>query len=432
MQEQESPPAQDGGPRRLRLLPRRKAAKVAPPVTPEEEVEPPPDPEPTDSAPAPSRSRRRREQRKRAAVKRATVEPSGNGASTEAPKVKPATKRAFGEAPPIESPPETPIKETPPPILEAPKPAATRRSSPRPRRAPTTKDAAKEKPPAVRPPFAHQTEADFARVLDFYGIEWQYEPRFFPLRWDEGRVAEGFTPDFYMPDFDLFVELTILRSGLRAEKDRKIRLLKEQHPEINIKLFHKAALLRFLTKYGYGPLAPDDMPEVSRVLITAKKLEERVAELGAQISRDFKDRDLVLIGVLRGAVCFLSDLIRQISIPLNVDFLAVSGYGDGSGGVKILKDIDENIKGRHVLLIEDIVDSGLTLDRIREYLETKKPASLQVCALLDKKPRRLTLVDLAYVGFDAPDEFLVGYGLDFRQRYRNLPFIAALKHELLP
>ena len=178
-------------------------------------------------------------------------------------------------------------------------------------------------------------------------------------------------------------------------------------------------------------MAPEEVPDVDRILINTPHLQKKVEEIGATISRDHEGKDLVVVGVLRGVVCFMADLIRNISIPVSIDYLAVSDFEDASA-IKILKDLDENIKGRNVILVEDIVDTGMTVNHIVDYLWAKKPASLQICALLDKSARRLVNVELAYVGFEAPDEFLVGYGLDFRQRYRNLPFGAVLKHDLLP
>jgi len=285
----------------------------------------------------------------------------------------------------------------------------------------------------VPAPFAHNAEYELARVLDFYGIDWQYEPRSFPLRWERGHVTEAFTPDFYLPDLNLYVELTTLKSSLTAEKNRKMRLLKELYPEVNVIMLKKRDYLRLLAKYGYGPLSPDQVPDIDRVLITATKLQQRVGQLGAQISRDYAGKEPVLIGVLRGVVCFISDLMRHISVPSAVDLMAISSYeGNGAGAVRILKDIDENIKGRDVLLVEDIVDTGMTLNHVIDYLQTKRPASIRVCTLLDKRARRIVNVPLDYVAFEIPDEFVVGYGLDFHQRFRNLPFIAVLKHDLLP
>jgi len=284
----------------------------------------------------------------------------------------------------------------------------------------------------VPPPFAHPAEYEFARILDFYGIDWQYEPRSFPLRWERGHVAEAFTPDFYLPDLNLYVEVTTLKTGLTAEKNRKMRLLKELYPEVNAKLLKKRDYLRLLAKYGYGPLSPDQVPDIDRLLVTAKRVQQRVGEIGAQISRDYAGKEPILIGVLRGVLCFMADLMRHISVPVAVDFMSISSYESNGAAVRILKDLDENIKGRDVILVEDIVDTGMTLHHILEYLGTKRPASIRVCVLLDKRARRLADVPLDYVGFEIPDEFVVGYGLDFQQRFRSLPFIAILKHEQLP
>jgi hypoxanthine phosphoribosyltransferase len=285
----------------------------------------------------------------------------------------------------------------------------------------------------VPEPFAHNAEYEFARILDFYGIDWQYEPRSFPLRWERGHVTEAFTPDFYLPDLNLYVELTTLKSSLTAEKNRKMRLLKELYPEVNVIMLKKRDYLRLLAKYGYGPLSPGQVPDIDRVLLTTTKIQQRVGELGAEISRDYASKEPVLVGVLRGVMCFISDLMRHISVPTAIDLMAISSYeGNGAGAVRILKDLDENIKGRDVILVEDIVDTGMTLNHVIDYLQTKRPASIRVCTLLDKRARRIVNVPLDYVAFEIPDEFVVGYGLDFHQRFRNLPFIAVLKHELLP
>ncbi|HEV8573917.1 MAG TPA: hypoxanthine phosphoribosyltransferase [Dehalococcoidia bacterium] len=285
----------------------------------------------------------------------------------------------------------------------------------------------------VPAPFAHNAEYEFARILDFYGIDWQYEPRSFPLRWERGHVSEAFTPDFYLPDLNLYVELTTLKTSLTAEKNRKMRLLKELYPEVNVIMLKKRDYLRLLAKYGYGPLSPGQVPDIDRVLLTATKIQQRVGQLGAQISRDYAGKEPVLVGVLRGVMCFMADLMRHISVPTAMDLMAISSYeGNGAGAVRILKDLDENIKGRDVILVEDIVDTGMTLNHVIDYLQTKRPASIRVCTLLDKRARRIVNVPLDYVAFEVPDEFVVGYGLDFHQRFRNLPFIAVLKHDLLP
>ena len=168
---------------------------------------------------------------------------------------------------------------------------------------------------------------------------------------------------------------------------------------------------------------------VGEVLVQPDELRARVTELGAEISRDYDGRDLLLVGVLKGAVFFLSDLMRQIDIPVEVDFMAVASYGsqtDSSGVVRILKDLDAAIDGRDVLIVEDIVDSGLTLQYLMRNLGARNPATLEVCALLTKPERRKVEVVPRYVGFEIPDRFAIGYGLDHAERYRNLPYVAAL------
>lgn len=174
-------------------------------------------------------------------------------------------------------------------------------------------------------------------------------------------------------------------------------------------------------------------PHVEEILITADQIDRKVKELGKLISEDYRGKEILVVGVLKGAVVFMADLIRQITVPLSIDFMAVSSYGKASkssGVVKIMKDLDQNIEGRHVILVEDIVDSGLTLKYMLENLQTRKPASLKICALLDKPDRRQTDVTADYNGFVIPDKFVVGYGLDYGERYRNLREIAVLKPEM--
>jgi hypoxanthine phosphoribosyltransferase len=174
---------------------------------------------------------------------------------------------------------------------------------------------------------------------------------------------------------------------------------------------------------------------VSKVLIEEDAVAARVAELGADISADYADKDLLLVGVLKGAVFFMADLMRQLTIPCEVDFMAISSYGaatDSSGVVRILKDLDINIEGREVLVVEDIIDSGLTLSYLMRMLESRNPASLEVCALLTKPARREIDVRVRYTGFEIPNEFVIGYGLDFGERYRNLPYVAVLDPDAVP
>jgi hypoxanthine phosphoribosyltransferase len=174
---------------------------------------------------------------------------------------------------------------------------------------------------------------------------------------------------------------------------------------------------------------------VGEVLIDTDALSARIAELGAEVSADYEGRDLLLIGVLKGAVFFMADLMRKLTIPCEVDFMAISSYGastDSSGVVRILKDLDINIEGRDVLVVEDIIDSGLTLSYLMRNLEAREPASLEICALLTKPERREIEVPVRYVGFEIPNRFVIGYGLDFGERYRNLPYVGILDPSLIP
>jgi hypoxanthine phosphoribosyltransferase len=180
------------------------------------------------------------------------------------------------------------------------------------------------------------------------------------------------------------------------------------------------------------PTATGETSEVGEVLVAAEDLQLRVRELGEAISRDYAGRRLLLVGVLKGAVFFLSDLMRFIDIPVEVDFMAVASYGsatDSSGVVRILKDLDIAIEGRDVLIVEDIVDSGLTLQYLLRNLGSRNPASLEVCALLTKPDRRKVDLPTRYVGFEIPDRFVIGYGLDYAERHRNLPFVAVLERQ---
>jgi hypoxanthine phosphoribosyltransferase len=173
-------------------------------------------------------------------------------------------------------------------------------------------------------------------------------------------------------------------------------------------------------------------PQIGEILVQPDDLKRKVREIGEQITADYAERDLLLVCVLKGAVFFLADLMRAIEIPCEVDFMAVSSYGsetDSSGVVRILKDLDRPIAGRDVLIVEDIVDSGLTLQYLLRNLGAREPASLEVCALLTKPDRRKVELPTRYVGFEIPDKFAIGYGLDVAERYRNLPYVAALTEQ---
>jgi len=173
--------------------------------------------------------------------------------------------------------------------------------------------------------------------------------------------------------------------------------------------------------------------DLAKVILTEEQIAKRVKELGEMITKDYKGKNLFVIGILRGASVFMSDLIREIKLPLEIDFMAVSSYGvstKSSGVVRIAKDLDSTIGDKDVLIVEDIVDTGLTLKYIVENLQSRKPASVKICTLLDKPSRRVTDVEVAYNGFDIPDEFVVGFGLDYGEMYRNLPYIGVLKPEI--
>jgi hypoxanthine phosphoribosyltransferase len=176
------------------------------------------------------------------------------------------------------------------------------------------------------------------------------------------------------------------------------------------------------------------MDDIAEVLIVAKELEARIAELGEQISTDYAGKDPLLVGVLRGVFIFMADLVRAITIPITVDFIGITRYGPSmrtQGVVRFTKDLETNITGRHVLFVEDIIDTGLSLRYLLRTLKTREPASLRVCVLLDKPRTRLFDLEVAYTGFVLPDKFVVGYGLDYDERYRNLPFVGVLKEEAI-
>ncbi len=177
----------------------------------------------------------------------------------------------------------------------------------------------------------------------------------------------------------------------------------------------------------------DRKNEIGKTLLTGRQIAKKVKELGRAISSDYRGLDPVFVGILKGSVIFLSDLLREIDIECSVDFIALSSYmgeAETSGVVKVVMDLRESIRERHVVLIEDIVDTGLSMAYLRDNLLTRQPASFSICSLLSKTAARRVHVDLKYTGFEVPEEFLVGYGLDYRERYRNLPYIAALKPEV--
>ena len=179
---------------------------------------------------------------------------------------------------------------------------------------------------------------------------------------------------------------------------------------------------------------PDLVADVAEVLLSEEQIQAKVAELGARISADFDGRELTLVSVLKGSLPFMADLMRAITIPVQIDLMEVSSYGgtatESSGLVRILKDLSSSIDGRDVLIVEDIIDTGLTLNYLVRYLRGKNPSSLRICTLLDKPARRLVEIPIDYLGFEIPDRFVIGYGLDYGERYRNLRFVGVLRPEV--
>ncbi|WP_010240172.1 hypoxanthine phosphoribosyltransferase [Clostridium arbusti] len=173
--------------------------------------------------------------------------------------------------------------------------------------------------------------------------------------------------------------------------------------------------------------------DIQEVLFTEEQIKDKTKEIGKRISEDYKGKDLILIGILKGSVMFMADLMKEIKIPCSMDFMSVSSYGnstESTGRVKILKDLDFSIEGKDILIVEDIVDSGITLSYLKDYLYSRKPNSLEIATLLNKPERRQTSIKPKYMGFNVPDAFLVGYGLDYAEKYRNLPYIGVLKEKI--
>lgn len=173
--------------------------------------------------------------------------------------------------------------------------------------------------------------------------------------------------------------------------------------------------------------------DIQEILVTEQQLQQKIQELGAAISRDYAGKDLLLVAILKGSVVFMADLMRAVTIPCNIDFMVVSSYGKGtstSGLVKIVKDLDQDLNGKHVLIVEDILDTGVTLSNLVPMLKMRNPASVKICTILDKPSRRKADIEADYCGYQIPDEFAVGYGLDYAENYRNLPYVGVLKREV--
>lgn len=285
-------------------------------------------------------------------------------------------------------------------------------------------------PAHSRVAFAHPSEQEFARFLDYYRIRWQYEPVSFPIAWEAGNVSEMFTPDFYLPEHDLYIELTTMKQSLVTPKNRKLRMVRELYPELNVRLLYRRDYQQLLAKAGYGALEVQHLrkEDVGEILISPVELETRIRALGRKITRDYRGQSLVLVGVLKGITFFLADLARQVKVPFVIDYIDLQRFAGAqpSQRVRIVRDVDYPLEGRHVLLVEDIVNTGFTIDYVLSELRRRNPASLEVVTLLDRPLRRLIQVPVRYVGFQIPNDYVVGYGLDYRERYRNLRDIGTL------
>jgi hypoxanthine phosphoribosyltransferase len=281
--------------------------------------------------------------------------------------------------------------------------------------------------------FVHPSELEFARFLDHYRIRWVYEPVAFPIAWEDGRVTEMFAPDFYLPEHQLYVEITTMKQSLVTPKNRKVRRLRELYPGVHVRLLYRRDYEQLLAQAGYARTDLQHLrsDQIQQILVSPVELETRVRALGRRISRDYRGRSIVLVGVLKGITFFLADLARQITVPMAIDYVSVARYSREGWPVPrrvtLQRDVDYPIAGRHVVLVEDVINTGLTLDFILGVLREREPASLAVVTLLDRPSRRIAPVQATYTGFQIPSDYVVGYGLDYRELFRNLPFICTLK-----
>jgi len=284
--------------------------------------------------------------------------------------------------------------------------------------------------------FAHPAERNFSRLLSYYGIRWVYEPTAFALAWAvDGRPSQLFPPAFYLPDPRLYVELTTMRQRLVTRKNRKLRRLRELYPNVRIKLLYRRDYLRLLDAYP-GPARPPGQCQVGRVLFSASAIQARVAELASAIATECAGGDgaapLLAVGVGRGSEHFLGALvaaIRQLGTAVEADQVELSRYRivGGSQRVRVCRAPCANVSGRRVLLVEDVVSTGLSLAYLGSWLTRRGAAGVEVCTLLDRRAARLVDVPVRYVGFEAPADLLVGFGLALRRQFRDLPFIATVE-----
>lgn len=290
--------------------------------------------------------------------------------------------------------------------------------------------------------FAHPAERDFAQILSYYRIRWSYEPTSFALAWtDDGRPAEMFTPDFYLPEQQLYIELTTMRQRLVTRKNRKLRRLRELYPNVRIKLLYQRDYRRLVECYRASTRAPRVL-HVGRVLASAETIRARTAALAEQITCDaiaaLAEADaavsdkLLLLGVGRGSSRFMTLLAKELrkrGLPIERDRIELTRYRSSSGQrrVRVRQPPAAELEGRRVLVVEDIVSTGLSLKYLVAWLAKRGAAAIDVCALLDRAVARIVDVPLRYSGFEAPNDVLVGFGLNLRRQFRELPFIALVE-----
>lgn len=286
--------------------------------------------------------------------------------------------------------------------------------------------------------FAHPAEDTFSRLLSYYRVRWVYEPTSFALGWaTDGRPLQMFTPDFYLPDERLYIELTTMRQRLVTRKNRKLRLLRELYPNVRIKLLYRRDYLRLLEAYA-GPGRPAEPCTIGRVLVPADALAERVAELGARIAADLRlsreadDGPLLALGVGRGSERFLAKLASVIAArgaAIETDRVDLSRYQSlgGARRVRVSRGPTRSLDGRRVLLVEDVVSTGLSSAYLSAWLGRRGVRALERCALLDRRGARLVDLPVRYAGFEAPNGLLAGFGLDLRREFRDLPFVAVVE-----
>lgn len=288
-------------------------------------------------------------------------------------------------------------------------------------------------------PFAHPAEAELARILTFYRVRWLYEPTSFVLRRDpEGRPVESFTPDFYLPDHRLYIELTTMRQALVTRKNRKLRQLREQFPGVNIKLLYRRDVERLLGSFEEGWRRPAGARQ-GAVVADENAIERRISELAGEISvwcrrassNDLPARAPLILGISHGAIAFqerLSAELTQHGIAFESDRVAVTRFRSfgGSRPVRLVHAPASSVNGRDVLVVADVVSSGLSIGYVVEWLRRHGARDVQLCAFFDRSAARLIDLPVRFRGFDAPDEPLIGCGLGLRRAHRQLPFVAKL------